>query len=137
MENKITSYLFNKVGVGNVRRFLNLSSMRQKLISGNIANVSTPGYESKDFDFEGELKNITDKSSHLSGTMTHSGHLPLGRSEARSPEVESQRVATGEINSVDIDQEIPRLAKNELMYTIGARILRNKFDGLRKVITSK
>ena len=137
MENKITTYLFDKVGVGNVQRFLNLAGLRQKLISGNVANVSTPGYESKDFDFDGELKSITSKSTHLNGVTTHSTHMSLGRHADRAPRIESEKTTAGEINSVDIDKEVPKLAKNELMYTIGARILRNKFDGLRKVITSK
>ena len=38
-----------------LRRFLDLSSKRQELITSNIANVDTPGYHAKDIDFQGEL----------------------------------------------------------------------------------
>jgi len=38
---------------------------------------------------------------------------------------------------VDIDREVSTLAKNELMFSVGARLLQRKLDGLKHVITSK
>ena len=46
-------------------------------------------------------------------------------------------VVKGELNSVDIDVEISDMAQNELLFTIGARLLQSKFDGIRKAITSR
>jgi flagellar basal-body rod protein FlgB len=137
MENKLTSFIFEKVGVNNYQKFMDLASTRHKLVSGNVANVSTPGYKAQDIDFKGELAKIGNKGSHLEGTVTHAGHIPTGNSAERSAKVTRERVAAGDINSVDIDQEVTKMAQNELLFSVGARLLKMKFDGLRNAIKSE
>lgn len=137
MENKIAHFLFNRAGVGNFKKFLDVASFRHKLIGGNVANVSTPGYEAKDIKFHEEFEKLTGNSSRLAGTVTHSAHIPTGSHEAKAPKVGETGVKDGDMNSVDIDKEISNLAQNELMFTIGATLLQRRFEGIRKVIQSK
>jgi len=137
MDNKLTGFLFNKAGIDDYRKFLDISSFQHKLTAGNVANVDTPGYRSRSIDFEAELKRVRNETGHLSGTLTDSKHIPLGRSPQGTPDVMQQRVATGDLNSVDIDREITTMAENELQYTAGARMLQKKFATLKKVITSE
>lgn len=137
MDNKISQFIFNKVGIPNTKKYLDLSSFKHKLTSGNIANVSTPGYKAENINFDSEYKKLTAKGSQLSGTMTHTNHIPTGNHAARGPKINAERVKDNEMNSVDIDKEMSELAQNELRFTIGATLLQRKFEGLRKVITSK
>ena len=137
MENKLAHFLFTKAQIPQYRTFMNLSSLRHKLTSGNIANVSTPGYEAHDINFDKEFARATGESNHLPGKITHVRHIPLGEHNAKSPKVEATKVQPGDMNSVDIDQEMTQLAENELRYTVAARLLAKKFQGLQKVITSK
>ena len=137
MENKITNFIFNKVGIPDAKKYLNLASFRHKLISGNIANVSTPGYKARDIKFHDEFRKMTNNSSGLPGSITHASHIPTGQHEAKPPKVNSEKIKVDEMNSVDIDKEIPALAQNELFFSIGATLLQRKFEGLRKVISSR
>ena len=61
----------------------------------------------------------------------------MGQHRNRSPKVEEVKVHESDLNSVDIDKEISTLAQNELTFNIGARLIKMKFDGIRKAITSK
>ncbi len=137
MENKIADFIFKGVGLPKAEKFLNLASERHKLVSDNIANVATPGYRSRQMDFKAELAKLGDNNPHLEGTLTRPGHIPLGNSFEKGPDIEAEKPKQGDLNSVDIDKEISSLAQNELMYTIGAQIVKDKFAGLRKVITSR
>ncbi len=137
MENKLTSFIFDKVGVGDYNRLLDLTSLRHRLISANVANVSTPGYRSGDIDFKGELARIGGETKHLAGTTTDPDHIPLGEHSQRSPKVDRDRVESGEVNSVNIDEEVPKMAQNELVYTTAARLLQKKFSALHTAITSE
>ena len=125
------------MGVPRFEKYLNLSSFRQKLIGGNIANVSTPGFKSQDINFQQEYERATSGGSRLSGAVTHASHIPLGSHESRPPEIEQAKMSEGEMNSVDIDAQVSNLAQNELRYTIAARLLQLKFSGIKKAITSK
>jgi flagellar basal-body rod protein FlgB len=137
MANIVTDFIFERVRIPDYKKFLDLTSFRHKLISSNVANASTPGYEARDIAFKEEFARLTEKSNHLEGMTTNSRHIPLGHDKRRPPEVQEARVTSGEINSVDIDKEMADLAQNELFFTVGARLLQRKFEGLRKAITSK
>jgi flagellar basal-body rod protein FlgB len=137
MDNKISQFIFDKIGVTDYKKFLDLSSLRHKLISGNVANVTTPGYEARDIDFEKEFAKATSKTNELAGTVTNSRHIPLGQHPDRAPKVNEAKIKGDDMNSVDIDREASKMAQNELLYTIGARLLQRKFDGLQKAINSK
>jgi flagellar basal-body rod protein FlgB len=79
------------------------ASMRQTLLSDNIANADTPGYHRQDVNFQATLRGA------LGG-----GEEALAQIQFQ-PEVQSQ--ATGpEGNGVSIDAESTQLAKNGLEY---------------------
>ena len=40
----------------SLERYMDLVSARQKLVSSNIANAATPGYKTKDLDFQFEFQ---------------------------------------------------------------------------------
>ncbi|MEA1979589.1 MAG: flagellar basal body rod protein FlgB [candidate division Zixibacteria bacterium] len=137
MPNKIADFLFVKTGVPKFQKYLDLTSVRHKLIGGNIANSSTPGYRSKDINFQDEFNKATGQEKSVKGFTTDNQHIPLGQHRNRPPKVDEIKVHEGDLNSVDIDKEISSLAQNELTFNIGARLIKMKFDGLRKAITSK
>ena len=137
MQNKISEYLFTKTGVPKVQKHLDLAAARQKLIAGNIANSSTKGYRARDINFQEEFNRATGKTSRIPGATTHSKHIPLGQHKNRAPEVDEQKVKNGDLNSVDIDKEMSSMAQNNLLFTISATMLQRKFDGIRKVISSR
>ena len=41
-----------------LERYMDLLSARQKLVASNIANADTPGYKTKDIDFQSEFRSL-------------------------------------------------------------------------------
>jgi len=138
MSNLLDNMVFKKVGVPLMQSFLDLSSARHKLIAGNLTNVSTPGYRSKDLDFHAELRKELNKDGHIEGKLTNPAHIPVGASKDKGPDVIVNRTqANGGVNNVDVDQEVSNLAENQLYYSVGARLLAGKFQALKQAIRSK
>lgn len=135
MDNKIAQFMFEKTGVEKFSKYLDVSSFRHKLIAGNLSNVSTPGYRARDIDFQAEFNRAVGQPSGLVGEITHPNHIPIGEHAARDPEVEQAELVEGELNAVDPDREVSNMAQNQLIYTVGATLLKRKFDGLRKAIS--
>lgn len=129
--------MFDRSGFPAYQKFLDLASLRQKLISSNIANVSTPGYRAKDINFNKEFARATQAGNSQQIQLTHSNHIPTSSHPDRPAKVESVKPKIEELNSVDIDQEIAKMTRNELLYSFGARLIQRKIEGLRKAITSK
>jgi len=79
------------------------SSLRQTLLTDNLANVNTPGYQRKDVDFHAELASAMQSGEALD-TVSF------------SPTSDSARVVRADGSGIDADQESAELAKNALEY---------------------
>ena len=50
-------FMLENVGAG-IEQYMNLVSARQKLVASNIANADTPGYQTKDIDFQQRARKV-------------------------------------------------------------------------------
>jgi flagellar basal-body rod protein FlgB len=79
------------------------SSLRQTLLTDNLANVNTPGYQRKDVDFHATLRSALEANQPLDGVSF-------------APTVDSSRTVRADGSGVDADQESADLAENALEY---------------------
>ena len=79
------------------------ASLRQTLLTSNMANVNTPGYQRKDVDFHAQLQ-----------AAQADGMTP--EQVSFSPTTEADRVVRPDGSGVDADQEAAALATNALEY---------------------
>ena len=104
-----------------LQRYLDLSAKRQALITGNIANVDTPGYRTKDIDFTGELQRA------------------LGGDQSASTEPFVREVpglvARPDGNNVSVDRESLLLSEIQLQFGIAEQLLKSQFRNLHLAIT--
>lgn len=113
---------------------LNYSSLKQKIISQNIANVDTPNYKAKDVSFKAVLQN--EMGHNLMAYRTDQRHLEFTEDSMASPEIinrpDIQYNQNG--NSVDMDQEMSDLATNQIYYDALVEQVNTKFQALQNVI---
>jgi flagellar basal-body rod protein FlgB len=79
------------------------SSLRQTLLTDNLANVNTPGYQRKDVDFHAALAAAQQTGEAL-------------ESVSFSPTTDAARTVRADGSGIDADQESAELAKNALEY---------------------
>ena len=118
--------------LGMVERTLDIRGARHQVLSGNIANVETPDYAAKDLPFQKVFENSLGGSGHLALQRTHKQHLPVfeeGRIDF------SREVETASAPGVDVDQQMAKLAENNLKFQAGVQALIKKFEGLKVSIT--
>lgn len=115
---------------------LNITSRRNALISGNIANVDTIGYQPRDIDFQKALKKAVQEGGDGELRQTHPKHLPRHDPSAGFPE-EVRAGAAGEFqpDSVDIDTEMTNLLENNITYRTSIEMLLRKIGMVRQSIT--
>ncbi|HPX60179.1 MAG TPA: flagellar basal body rod protein FlgB [Deltaproteobacteria bacterium] len=118
---------------------IDLRVKSQNLISSNVANAETPNYVPKSLDFEHELQGAL-KGGGINGGVTNSRHIPLkgvaGRLESVSGRVvESPSKSPGKDgNAVEIENEMSRMAENQIMYNATVQMLTKKLEGLRSAM---
>jgi flagellar basal-body rod protein FlgB len=100
---------------GRLEQYMDLLSARQKLVASNIANADTPGYKTKDIDFQNEFLNAA-------------AQIAPHTVEARG------LAARNDGNNVSIDREARLLAENDLRFNIATNLLRGQIRAVREAI---
>lgn len=101
---------------------------RHSLITSNLANIETPGYQTKEASFEKQLQAALPAKGQLKMVKTDSRHMPL---YDRTGNVEA-KVSTG--GDVDVDKQMAKLAENNLMYNAMVQILGRKYRAIKDAI---
>ena len=102
--------------VGNaLEKYMDLLSARQKLIVSNIANVDTPGYKTRDVDFQSQFQSL------------------LTGGSASAVEVGGLK-ATNDGNNVSLDREARLLSENAMRFNIATQLMKGQFSQLKSAI---
>ena len=102
-----------------LRNGLDISLTRQKALSGNIANLDTPGYVPRDVDFAQALDAATQSQA-------------TGMSRPTIEVIERpDKAASADGNAVDLDMQMARLSQNATFYSASTRGMNRKLAMLR------
>ena len=96
--------------VGLMGKALNLRSQQQGLIQSNIANMETPGYRVQNLPFAKVMEKTMATGGAGSLTKTNPGHLDLN-----PVQMGESLEFSGDNRPVDLDEEMVKLAENQLM----------------------
>jgi flagellar basal-body rod protein FlgB len=99
---------------GDIERYMDVVSARQKLVASNIANVDTPGYKTQDIDFQTEF------SKAMGGT----------------PQAQEVRglALKNDGNNVYLDREARLLSENALRFSVASSLMRSQLNVVRGAI---
>ena len=114
-----------------LERMLDVSTKRESAISSNIANIDTPGYQTKDVDFEEAMKAADGmlQKRGLGLETTEQGHLG-GSNDASLAQFEfepSGLTRRNDLNNVSIDREMLALATTAGRYGAAIELIRKRF----------
>lgn len=128
----------NNRAVNVLERSLDAASLRQKVLANNIANIDTPNFKRSDVSFEQTLQAALSGDA-LSGRRTHERHIPIGagKLEEVKPHVfqEKHTSMRQDGNNVDIDDEMTKLAVNQLQYNALIQRINGTFSKLKYAIS--
>lgn len=98
--------------------YMNLLSARQRLVASNIANIDTPGYQTKDIDFHFEFVS------------------QMGSNDPHAPTVVSPEglIVKNDGNDVSLDREMRLLSENATRFSVAEALLKGQFNTLRQAI---
>lgn len=101
-----------------IKKSLDASSERSRVIAHNIANVNTQGYKASHVVFEEKLNSVLSNES-ISLKTTHKNHISNDNTISTiTPETVKDNSTTMRTdgNNVDIDKEMSDMAANSILY---------------------
>src|SRR5579872_1085378 len=129
--------LLNASTIPVLEEVINFTQARHQVLAGNIANIDTPGYRTRDLDgrmFESQLKeaiNARDRS--------HGADSSLG---AGAPASHFQHVRENlkailyhDQTNVGIEQQASEISKNQIQHNLATTILASQFQLLGAAVS--
>ena len=119
-----------------LQKGLEASSLRQQVLSNNVANIDTPNFKRADVDFQAVLgAALGEKSGALSMKMTSPQHISGLADGGGSGIVTDQATSMrNDGNNVDVDREMSNVAENGLYYNSLTHAISSQLGLLRMVI---
>jgi flagellar basal-body rod protein FlgB len=118
--------LFDNINFEMIPNTMDALSLRQNVISQNIANYETPGYKRKYVDFENELQKALSEDSALTLKVNRDQHinntLSLGKIQPNI-QIDNSKSLRDDGNNVDPDMELVRMTQNTLKYNTLSRLM--------------
>ena len=111
--------LINDPALSTAQRALDGLSLQQQVISRNIANVDTPGYQAQTVDFESALQKAQNQSGSLGLTTTNSRQIGLADLTSSAPAQLMMRpggTQRADGNDVNIDDEMLDMSTVGIQY---------------------
>lgn len=117
-------------GIKNLEKFIDYCSVKNKVISKNIANIGTENYKRQDVNFKEVLNSVGEMKA------TNPKHLKLPEINLENFEISKDKSLenTSGINNVDIDKEMSELAANSIQFRFASRKIGDYYRGLQNVI---
>jgi len=116
---------------------MSLASQRQTLIASNLANLDTPGYRTRDFSFEGAMKNaLAGQISPVGLSATHPMHLQASPTVVLPSSTDALRpnAERNDGNDVSLDRENMLLTRTQTSYVTASTLMQVELRKLYSMI---
>ncbi len=115
--------------VDMIRDRLDLISVSHRMVSGNLANATTPGYIAKDLSFKQALQDSME-GQRLALTTSSAKHV--------TPDVSAGTLGSAEVRDegpVSVEHEMMKLVRNSVDYQFMVAMLNKKFAMLKNAVS--
>ncbi|MFQ6098124.1 MAG: flagellar basal body rod protein FlgB [Armatimonadota bacterium] len=114
-----------------LEKALDLLALRQQAVANNIANVDTPGYRARRFDFEAQLRRALSSERTRHADPQHAIRRVRGvvREQFAPPRADG--------NNVQMEREIAIIARTTAQYSVIARLIASRLRALQEIAAER
>lgn len=132
--------IFDRTAVTTASKALDTYALRGKAMANNMANITTPGYRRIEVAFEEKLREALDPDK-LGASRTDENHFHAGKVPVKLVQAQAYRAVDatnpGELNNVDVDLEMSKLAENSINYNFSIRFIQDRMGAIESAIKQR
>lgn len=132
--------LFASTNIPVLAEVLNFAQARHTVLSGNVANVNTPGYRLRDLSeiaFQDKLKDAI----RLANTTAQPMSPGLAASESGDPMREVRQslenIVYHDDTNIDLEKQVAEMSKNHLLHNFALTVITDQFQLLQTTISER
>jgi len=133
--------VFGSTNIPVLQEVLQFSQARHGVLVGNLANVNTPGYRTRDLsldNFQARLKEAIAASERGSTTSQSPGVLTT---DPQDPMREVRNTMTTLLyhddTNIDLEKQVAEITKNQYMHNLALTVMTNQIQLLESAISER
>ena len=141
------SSMFDSSTLPVLEQVVNFTQARHGVLAGNIANIDTPGYKTRDIspdEFQSRLKEAVDARRQRSVSPTYDINAQLAGRESVSGQDGMDKVRDSiksilfhDNSDVGIEQQVAEITKNHALHNLALSLMTAQFRLMRTAITER
>ena len=132
--------LFNNTTIPELGQVLNFAQARHTVLTGNIANVNTPGYRLRDLsqtEFQERLKEAI-AASRTAGEPLSPGQMLGERGDPMQRVSASlENIIYHDDTNIDLEKQVAEMTKNHLLHNFALTVMTDQFQLLQTAISER
>jgi flagellar basal-body rod protein FlgB len=136
--------MFDSSALPVLEQVVNFSQARHNVLAGNIANLDTPGYRTRDIspdEFRSRLKDAVEESRRPAADPTSSVNSAFDAEPAKNPfrdvKESLNSILRHDDGNVSMEQQIAELSKNQMQHNLAVNLLASQFRLLQAAISER
>ena len=134
----MTNAVFQSTTLPMLEQVVNFTEARHGVLAGNVANLDTPGYRTRDLSpalFQQQLREAVEASRAPSYTTAGRN---AGKYDAFQEVKDAHRsILYHDESDVSLEQQVTEIAKNQAQHNLAISIMSAQFRLLRAAITER
>ncbi len=132
--------LFNSTSIPALGEVLNFAQARHTVLTGNIANVNTPGYHLRDLsqtDFQDRLKEAIAQSQKANQPLSSSVAYSQQGDPMRQVRATLENIVYHDDTNIDLEKQVAEMTKNHLLHNFALTVMTDQFQLLQTAISER
>jgi flagellar basal-body rod protein FlgB len=144
--------MFQSASMRSLEQTVSFAERRHAILAGNVANMDTPGYQTRDLSVESFQNSLRDAIKAERNLQSNTPDLRMGLfgavEEATRPTIEEARqvamenvrdsmkqVVYHDGSDDSIEMQVTQIAKNQSMHTMAVTLMKSQFRQLQMAIS--
>ena len=131
--------LFNNTSIPVAVEAAEFAQARHNILAGNIANLDTPGYKTRDLSvetFQERLRAAID-AQHGGYVSQADGAVRYGDDAMRHVRDSIKSILYHDDSNVGMEQQINEISKNQILHNLAIAIMNSQFQVLEAAISER
>lgn len=124
-----------------LQQVVNFAQARHGVLAGNIANINTPGYRTRDLSvevFEQRLRDAIDQSRRSNSQPISAGTIPTDPQDPiRNVSQSLTNLLYHDDTNIDLEQQITEINKNQYLHGLALSVMTNQMQLLQTAISER
>lgn len=130
--------MFNSSTIPVMQELLQFTEARHEVLAGNIANIDTPGYRTRDLnvdEFQEKLQEALVDRKQQQGVLSPGLSEVRGGDPMRKVRESLNSILYHDDSNVSLEQQVTQLSKNQFMHNLAISIMSSQFRLLQTAVS--